>query len=204
MREAEIVVGNHFDKYRSSNPIHRYLIKQFVASARALLKTIEYKKVIEVGCGPGDLAASLFGEKPSIEYLGVDISQSQIDLAGGRYPGLQFRQGSAYELPVTDTYELCIACEVLEHLETPKLAIDELARVAGANVLISVPWEPTWRILNFCRGKYMGSLGNTPGHLQHFSRKSIRRLVERKFNIIAESRPFPWTMLLVSQPTSRE
>jgi hypothetical protein len=30
-----------------------------------------------------------------------------------------------------------------------------------------VPREPIWRIGNMARGRYLGDLGNTPGHIQH-------------------------------------
>ena len=76
----------------------------------------------------------------------------------------------------------------------------EVARVSSGWLLLSVPWEPVWRILNVARGRYVGSLGNTPGHVQHFSRRAIRGLVASRFELVAERRPFPWTVLLARLP----
>lgn len=87
-------------------------------------------------------------------------------------------------------------CEVLEHLDRPVEALDEIARVCGGAMLASVPWEPAWRLLNLLRGAYLRDLGNTPGHLQHFSRGSFRELLDRRFLRFGERRPFPWTMIL--------
>jgi hypothetical protein len=55
-RDAEFIGGNYFDKYRSKNPIHQWLMRGFLSSVRELLASIEYGSVLEVGCGPGDLA----------------------------------------------------------------------------------------------------------------------------------------------------
>jgi hypothetical protein len=47
------------------------------------------------------------------------------------------------------------------------------------------------------RGAYWGALGNTPGHVNHWSKRSFTKLLER-YGTVAEIRsPFPWTMLLV-------
>jgi hypothetical protein len=72
----------------------------------------------------------------------------------------------------------------------------ELARVAGDRVLISTPWEPVWRAMNMARGKYLRELGNTPGHLQHFSRQGLRALASAELSILEIRTPLPWTVIL--------
>lgn len=195
---AGLVTGNYFDKYRSENPIHRKLVNNFLRCAKELLVLARPKSILEVGCGPGDLAGRLLGPaNRTIDYLGTDVSTVEIDAAQQRYPGLAFRTASAYHLPAADrSYDMLLACEVFEHLDYPHEALREAARVCRGHLLISVPWEPCWRILNVLRGKYIKRLGNTPGHVQHFTRRAIKHLVAREFRIVAERRPFPWTMLL--------
>ena len=191
---APFVGGNYFDKYRSKNPIHQMLMRGFLSSAKQLLSQAEFESVLEVGCGPGDLAARIL--PPKCDYLGIDIDASQIELARRRYPHLAFANGSAYELPAeSKSCDLVIACEVLEHLDAPEQALAEIARVARRWVLISVPWEPAWSILNVARGKYWSRFGNTPGHVQHFSRRRICDLVQTRMNISDVRHPFPWTMV---------
>jgi len=90
--------GNYFDKYRSKNPIHRMLMRGFLSSTRDLLSKIEYKTVLEVGCGPGDLAAAIV--LPNVTYFGIDIDSKEVEIARVRYPNLSFAVGSAYELTV--------------------------------------------------------------------------------------------------------
>ena len=93
-------------------------------------------------------------------------------------------------------FDLVLACEVLEHLEDPKKALFEIKRVAGKFCIISVPLEPLWRVLNLARGAYLGSLGNTPGHVQHWSAKGFRALIERYFAIEQIYYPLPWQVAL--------
>ncbi len=47
------------------------------------------------------------------------------------------------------------------------------------------------------RGAYLAQLGNTPGHLNHWSRRSFTRLLSRFGQVVELRSPFPWTMLLV-------
>jgi hypothetical protein len=63
-------------------------------------------------------------------------------------------------------------------------------------LILSVPREPLWRLLNIARGHYMCSFGNTPGHLQHWSASRFRSLVGRHAEIVESRTPLPWTMLL--------
>jgi hypothetical protein len=73
-----------------------------------------------------------------------------------------------------------------------------MARVARAALIVSVPHEPLWRALNVARGAYLRELGNTPGHLNHWTRRSFVRLLGRYGEVTQVRTPFPWTMLLVS------
>ena len=76
--------------------------------------------------------------------------------------------------------------------------VAEMARVArGGHLLVSVPREPLWRGLNMARGAYIKDLGNTPGHLNHWSRKAFVELLSRHGTVEEIRSPFPWTMLLV-------
>jgi hypothetical protein len=72
-----------------------------------------------------------------------------------------------------------------------------MARVASRWILVSVPREPLWRGLNIARGAYLRELGNTPGHLNHWSKRSFAKLVGRHGEIVELRSPPPWTMALV-------
>ena len=104
----------------------------------------------------------------------------------------------AENLPFADgEFDVASAIEVLEHVPDPEHTVAEMARVASGWLLVSVPREPLWRGLNMARGAYMKDLGNTPGHLNHWSKRSFVALLSRHGAVVQARTPFPWTMLLV-------
>ena len=103
-----------------------------------------------------------------------------------------------YDLNEKEKYgaDLVVCCEVMEHLLEPEEALKKLAFLASPYCLFSVPREPLWRLLNLLRGVYIKKLGNTPGHVQHWSKRSFRRFVSPFFTVIETATPLPWTFLL--------
>ena len=195
------VLGNLYDKYGSRNPLYRRLMGGFLKDARDLASRASPSRILEVGSGPGDLALRLRQIPPLREprYVATDLGLGEV-LKGSSLPslsGLRFAVSAAERLPFPPgSFDLVVACEVLEHLEDPSQALEEISHVCHGHLLASVPWEPVWRILNLARGAYLSRWGNTPGHLQHFSRRGFRRLLQHRFQIVEERRPFPWTMIL--------
>ena len=110
---------------------------------------------------------------------------------------VEFKAASVEDLdPAVDSAELIVCCEVMEHLPDPEAALEVVASLARPWAILSVPREPLWRVLNLARLKYAGDLGNTPGHLNHWSRRSFARFVERRLEIVELTSPLPWTMAL--------
>ena len=71
-----------------------------------------------------------------------------------------------------------------------------LARLARPWLIASVPREPLWRALNLARLSYVGALGNTPGHLNHWSKRGFVRFLDERFEVVEVRSPIPWTMAL--------
>ncbi len=190
------VVGNVYDKYGTKNPIARALMGGFLSAASDLYRRAAPRRVLEVGCGEGRLAHHLVTSGPAPDaFEACDVSIDRV--APGLHPLIRFQQASIYELPFEDrSFDLVVCCEVLEHLEDPAQGLAEVARVSGRHVLLSTPREPIWRVLNLLRGKYLAHLGNTPGHVQHWSGSGLGRFAERELRIVERRNPLPWTVLL--------
>lgn len=200
LTEDGIVVGNAFDKYGSRNPVVRWIMQGFDSALSDLVRKADPKTIHEVGCGEGYWVLSW--NRQGIQARGSDFSETVIGLAreNGQAQGVTpdvFEARSVYDIqPERDGADLIVCCEVLEHLEDPEAGLAALQKVATSHIVLSVPREPIWCALNLARGKYIGSLGNTPGHIQHWSSKAFVRLVSRYFDVIEVRKPLPWTMLL--------
>lgn len=192
--DAGNIVGNVYDKYGTRNPIARALMRGFTGAVTELYLGTGAARVLEVGCGEGRLAQQLIRAARPARFEACDVELRPIpDLD----PQIALREASIYALPYpAASFDLVICCEVLEHLADPAAGLAELARVSARHVLLSTPWEPVWRALNLARGRYLRALGNTPGHVQHFSRRALRELAARHLDLLELRRPLPWTVIL--------
>ena len=75
-------------------------------------------------------------------------------------------------------------------------ALATLASLARPWLIVSVPREPIWRALNLARLKYVADMGNTPGHLSHWSKRGFVELLDSRVDVIEVRSPLPWTMAL--------
>ncbi|MCU0947521.1 MAG: methyltransferase domain-containing protein [Porphyrobacter sp.] len=193
------VAGNHYDKYGSQNPIARALMNGFFAAFDDLSGKTRATSAFEVGCGEGELSLRLMGR--GIAVQGCDLESDSVAEANTRAAaaghGTPFAVRSIYDLADGEiAADLLVCCEVLEHLPDPHQGLERLAAQHASHILLSVPREPIWRVLNCARGKYLADFGNTPGHLQHWSRRGFVELVSGYFTIREVRSPLPWTMLL--------
>lgn len=186
-------------KYESEGAVGRWLVDRFYSAVRGLLlpRVAPGDVVLEVGCGAGYSSAHLSEALPAgVRFVGSDIGGSLLHKARLRNPGTSFVRQSVYNLALPDrSVDVVVMLEVLEHLDDPGRALAELRRVVRKAAIISTPREPLWRALNFMRGKYVTDFGNTPGHIQHWSSRGLRREVAGLFQVTGMARPVPWTVL---------
>jgi 2-polyprenyl-3-methyl-5-hydroxy-6-metoxy-1,4-benzoquinol methylase len=198
--EDGVVTGNTYDKYGSSNPVVRRLMSGFEASLGELFELAAPRSVLDVGCGEGVLVQQWARSLGEGRVVGIDLEEESIQAGWAEHqaPNLEYRVMEASDLPFADNeFELASAIEVLEHVPDAANTVAEMARCAERHLLVSVPREPLWRMLNMARGAYWSALGNTPGHLNHWSRRSFVELLSRHGEVSEVRTPFPWTMLLV-------
>jgi 2-polyprenyl-3-methyl-5-hydroxy-6-metoxy-1,4-benzoquinol methylase len=193
------VTGNTYDKYGSTNPVVKRLMAGFESTLDELFRAAAPGSLLDVGCGEGVLTHQ-WASRVDGRVVGIDLDDPQLhaEWAKRQARNLEYRVMKAENLPFGDgEFELASAIEVLEHVPDPEHTVAEMARVANRFLLVSVPREPLWRALNLARGAYWKDLGNTPGHLNHWSKRGFVALLSRYGNVVEARSPFPWTMLLV-------
>ena len=197
---TEVPTGNTFDKYGSQNPVVRRLMSGFHGTLDDLWRHAAPSSVLDVGCGEGVLTVQWAERLGDGRVVGIDLEDAKLraEWTKRERPNLEFRAEEATRLSFADDeFDLAAAIEVLEHVPEPEATLAEMARVARGHLLVSVPREPLWRGLNMARGAYWRDLGNTPGHVNHWSKRGFVSLLSR-YGAVEEARsPFPWTMLLV-------
>jgi ubiquinone/menaquinone biosynthesis C-methylase UbiE len=193
------VTGNTYDKYGSTNPVVRRLMASFEATLEELFGRAAPTSLLDVGCGEGVLTHK-WAQRIDGRVVGIDLDDPALheEWKGRRCPNLEYMVMKAENLPFGDgEFDVATAIEVLEHVPDPEHTVSEMARVASKHLLVSVPREPLWRGLNMARGAYLKELGNTPGHVNHWSKRSFVQLLGRYGTVVEARSPFPWTMLLV-------
>jgi 2-polyprenyl-3-methyl-5-hydroxy-6-metoxy-1,4-benzoquinol methylase len=195
-----VPTGNTYDKYGSSNPVVRRLMSGFQSALDELWERAAPESILDVGCGEGVLTAAWAERLGDGRVVGIDLEDPKLraEWAARTRANLEFRAEEATSLSFDDgEFDMAAAIEVLEHVPAPEATVAEMARVARRWLLVSVPREPLWRGLNVARGAYLRDFGNTPGHVNHWSKRAFVSLLSR-YGTVEEARsPLPWTMALV-------
>jgi len=200
---TDVPTGNTYDKYGSTNPIEQRMMRGFFGALDGFVDgasgpDADPSRILEIGAGEGIVTQRMIERFPHAAVTGLDLPDDDL-LDHWRDRGLSCLFGDATALPFADdTFDLVLAVEVFEHLPDPPAALAELDRVCSGHLIASVPFEPLWRMGNMARGRYLRDLGNTPGHINHWSHRSFRSFVDERFDVVEAARPLPWTMVLAT------
>jgi ubiquinone/menaquinone biosynthesis C-methylase UbiE len=194
-----VVIGNHTKKYTASNPAIRWLTMRWVARLESVLDKVsagggDHDRALEVGCGEGVIAEKLAQRWKRVAAL--DLPDAGLRAEWQHRPGPDYLHADGQRLPFADRqFDVVVAAEVLEHLPDPERGLAEMARVSARHLVLSVPREPVFRSCNLLAGRYVKDLGNTPGHLNHWSTRSFVRFVGTVGRVRSVATPFPWTVV---------
>jgi SAM-dependent methyltransferase len=194
------VTGNTYDKYGSTNPVVRRLMEGFERNLDELWRIAAPESILDVGCGEGVLTHEWAQRLNGGRIVGIDLDDPHLhELWKTRQaPNLEYQVMKAENLPFAENeFDMATAIEVLEHVPDPEDTLCEMQRCARRWILVSVPREPVWRATNMARGAYWKHLGNTPGHVNHWSSGAFKKLLSTYGEVVELRQPFPWTMCLV-------
>lgn len=157
--------------------------------------------ILDYGCAHGHYTVNLAKRFPQFNFVGVDIAQSNVEKArawaaeegitnatfhcgsvNGTLLELDTEDGNGTKFyPELTKYDLIIAAEVLEHLESPAQCADTLSQHlnGGGKMVITVPYGP-W--------ESQGYKEHHPwrAHVHHLDRQDLHELfgMHDDFNII--------------------
>lgn len=188
-------------EYENNNFFVRFAINKFFRSIGDALQVLDSDDaVLEVGCGAGESSFRIKKLLSGQRFEVSDIDERYVSKLKKINPPFAVSRESIYSLQRRDNEFACVmALEVLEHLERPEEALEQLFRVSKKSVIISVPNEPIWRLANMARGKYLNRFGDTPGHVNHWSAGKIKNLVLKYGKIVKIYKPIPWLIIVVQK-----
>jgi SAM-dependent methyltransferase len=161
-------------------------------------------KAIEIGCGEGFSTQRLRKLLPgNVQLEASEYVANLVPRAEQNNPGTTVTQESIYDTKhANESFDLVFLLEVLEHLDYPDKGLSELSRIVKKDgyLILGVPREPLWCMLNMARGTHLKRFGNTPGHLNHWSTFTLKRYIEKHFGPVqAVKTPLPWTLVVAQK-----
>lgn len=188
--------GEDEAKYGNGNPVVCALIDRLMRTiCQAAGSTLG--SWVDVGIGEGLALEAMQARAGTL--VGIEYRHDKLSTALQRLPDVRGVRADAGMLPIGDQRADIVTClEVLEHLVTPEPAVAELARISRGRCVVSVPWEPYFRLGNLCRGKDIRRLGNNVEHVNQFRPSTLEQLLRREFADVSILRCFPWIVAVAA------
>jgi SAM-dependent methyltransferase len=108
--------------------------------------------VLEIGCGAGDLLASL----EPLDGVGVDVSPAMVALARSRHPALQFEVVAGEDVDLGRTFDYVVLSDLLPFVDDLLGLFANVARHSHRETRIVIHsfsqlWRPALRVLELLR-----------------------------------------------------
>tara|TARA_B100000949_G_scaffold229162_1_gene237728 strand:- start:148 stop:660 length:513 start_codon:yes stop_codon:yes gene_type:complete len=163
-----------------------------------VLTELAPETVLDFGCGEGFVLDELEERGVALSgYEGVDLREDALAEARRRRPDQGFTCANLFD-PAFDgrKFDLVMSLETLEHLFEPERALKRLASLSSGHLLLTVPNEPWFQLMNLARGRDLIRLGNHPEHINHWNAKTFSAFVEPHARVLKVFTRFPFVILL--------
>ncbi|HEY4186233.1 MAG TPA: class I SAM-dependent methyltransferase [Polyangia bacterium] len=168
--------NEHWSRYASAaeqNPAQAYR-RDLVFRQLALDAAVGAPRIVELGSGQGDLSRQIKTRWPRAELLGLDLSETGLEIARQKVPdGVFFQADFMRPLAVPSQYlgwaTHAVCSEVLEHVEDPVRVLENVrpCLAPGARLVVTVPAGP------------MSAFDRHIGHRRHFTRDTLADTLKR-------------------------
>jgi len=190
----EQVPVDYYQKGIKRNILQRFWHKNKLAVVLSLIR-FKPKSILDVGCASGWFLSSLVERFPKARCCGIDIYSDGIKHAKKLYPRINLKVADAHKIPyASNTFDLVVCTEVLEHVTDPKSVLQEIKRVLknkrnaiieldSGSLLFSIVWF-LWRKVN-------GKVWND-SHVYPFNLRKLSKMItdcgfeiinKKKFNL---------------------
>lgn len=189
MRAEEDRWDSHWDDFgraNERNPAQEY-------RRRLALRLLERRgvpeRLLDIGCGNGELLASAAARWPGAELMGLELSEAAVTVARRKVPVARVHGRDLLAAPVPGGGEArwathAVCSEVLEHVDDPvELLQSSRGWLApGCRVVVTVPGGP------------MSAFDHHIGHRRHFSPEDLARVMQAAgFRVaLAQGAGFPF------------
>ena len=191
--------GQDAAKYGTSNPVVLKLLARWMGALHGVLGHPS-GTIVDVGVGEGYALERMW--PTGTEVVALEYRHDKARVAAERLSTARVVRGDAGVLPFPSrSADLVTSIEVLEHLPSYEQAVAEMARICRGRLVVSVPWEPWFRLGNLGRGKNVKRLGNDPEHVHFFNPKRLERALRPHFAEVRVVRAFPWLIAEATTPT---
>ena len=139
--------------------------------AELIIPMLEGKKVLEVGCGTGDLLQFLYSD--NYELVGSDYSNIYLDKARERNLSIKLFKADLLDdkfwLQYENKFDSVIASEVIEHIQDDSKALKTIFRILKPSgvLVLTVP------AFNFLYSNHDKKIG----HFRRYSKKSLNNII---------------------------
>lgn len=145
---TDVAISGYRFRDSQTNPAHRVLLPA-LREELARLWARGDRRLFELGCGNGSVAALLDGE--GWDITGVDPSKQGIAQAKLRHPHLRLEFGSAYDdlALLYGRFPVVFSLEVVEHVYAPRAYARTLFDLVepGGTAIVSTPFHGYWKNL---------------------------------------------------------
>jgi SAM-dependent methyltransferase len=152
-------------------------VRLFEAIARAFPRSAA---VLDAGCGRGDFLRHLRAIRPDLTLTGIDLSPNRDE------PGIRYLQGDFLEMEVPEKFDAVVSLAVIEHVADIRGFVARLRALVKPNGLVTImTLNESSLLYDLARaGQRVGvplafNRLYSRHHLHHFTRRSLRALVER-------------------------